>query len=786
MGCCNEATVTRERGGERPLTIALAGNPNCGKTALFNMLTGIRQRTGNWPGVTVDRKEGRFNIDREEVSVIDLPGIYSLDAASLDEQVTRDYLLSGEADLIVNIVDASNLERNLYFTVQMLEMGVPLVMALNMMDVARKRGLEIEVEQLSQDLGCPVIPIVAVSGEGITKLKGAIQDLADNAVAGGFALAQDEVVEQAITAMEPALSQGLGQGRAQRRWLLLKMLEGDAFAHGFADEVLKEQVSHWQNVIEDRVDEEIDIYIADTRYGHAHAIAQTVTRTRGRVEKTISDRIDKVVLSRWFGVPVFLAVMYLMFMFAINIGGAFIDFFDGVAGAIFVDGLGRLMEMVGVPQWLIVLLADGAGGGVQVVATFIPIITALYLFLSVVEDSGYMARAAFVMDRFMRSIGLPGKAFVPMIVGFGCNVPAVMATRTLESERERKLTILMNPFMSCGARLPVYVLFAAAFFPTNGQDLVFGLYLIGILVAVLTGLVMKKTLLSGESAGFMMELPHYHMPTFKGVALRTWDRVKLFIKEAGRVIVIMVLVINTLNSIGTDGSFGNEDTDRSVLSAVSKAVTPVLAPLGIHQENWPATVGIFTGILAKETVVGTLDALYTNLAQQASDTPVEKAPFDFWQAIKAAAATVPENLAGVTDLLTDPLGMDVGDLSSAETAAQAQSVHEDVFGAMSVRFDGQAGAFAYLLFILLYSPCVATIGAIRREAGGRWAAFVTAWSTGIAFITSSLFYQFATYEGHPESALGWILALSMLLVGVVVGLRYWSQRYQQPVQKAAA
>ncbi|MEJ2590422.1 MAG: Fe(2+) transporter permease subunit FeoB [Candidatus Thiodiazotropha sp.] len=786
MGCCNESTINRERSGTGVLTIALAGNPNCGKTALFNMLTGIRQRTGNWPGVTVDRKEGRFSIDQEEVSAIDLPGIYSLDAASLDEQVTRDYLLSGDADLIVNIVDASNLERNLYFTVQMLEMGVPLVMALNMMDVARKRGLEIDIEQLSRDLGCPVVPIVAVSGEGITKLKSAIQDLASNTVAGGFALAQDEVVEQAITAMEPGLPQGLGRGPAQRRWLLLKMLEGDAFAHGFADEALKEQVSHWQNVIEDRVDEEIDIYIADTRYGHAHAIAQNVTRARGRVEKTLSDRIDKVVLSRWLGVPVFLGVMYLMFMFAINIGGAFIDFFDGVAGAIFVDGFGHLMRSIGLPDWLIVLLANGAGGGVQVVATFIPIITALYLFLSVVEDSGYMARAAFVMDRFMRSIGLPGKAFVPMIVGFGCNVPAVMATRTLESERERKLTILMNPFMSCGARLPVYVLFAAAFFPANGQNLVFGLYLIGILVAVLTGLVMKKTLLSGESAGFMMELPHYHMPTFKGVALRTWDRVKLFIKEAGRVIVIMVLVINTLNSIGTDGSFGNEDTDRSVLSAVSKAVTPVLAPLGIHQENWPATVGIFTGILAKETVVGTLDALYTNLAQKDAVAPVEPAPFDFWQAITAAAATVPENLAGVKDLLTDPLGMNVGDLSSAEAAAQEQSVHADVFGAMSARFDGQAGAFAYLLFILLYSPCVATIGAIRREAGGRWAAFVTAWSTGIAFIASSLFYQFSTYQGHPESALGWILALSMVLVAVVGGLRYWSQRYQQPVQKAAA
>jgi ferrous iron transport protein B len=787
MGGCHETIPKSESPGDRSLTIALAGNPNCGKTALFNALTGIRQRTGNWPGVTVDRKEGRFNIDQEEVGVVDLPGIYSLDASSLDEQVTRDYLLSGEAGLIVNIVDASNLERNLYFTVQMLEMGVPMVMALNMMDVARKQGLEIDVERLSRDLGCPVIPIVAVSGEGITKLKAAIQDLQASLVTGGFMLAQDEVVEQAITAMEPMLPCAGEFPAAKCRWLLLKMLEGDSFALGKADDRLRSQVTHWQGEIESRVNEEIDIHIADTRFGHAHAISHNVSRKRGRVGKTLSDHIDRVVLSRYFGIPVFLAVMYLMFMFAINIGGAFIDFFDGVAGAVFVDGFGALMGGIGLPEWLIVLLADGAGGGVQVVATFIPIITALYLFLSVVEDSGYMARAAFVMDRFMRSIGLPGKAFVPMIVGFGCNVPAVMATRTLESERERKLTILMNPFMSCGARLPVYVLFAAAFFPANGQNLVFGLYLIGIAVAILTGLVMKKTLLSGESAGFMMELPHYHMPTAKGIALRTWDRVKLFIKEAGRVIVIMVLIINTLNSIGTNGSFGNEDTEQSVLSALSKGITPVLAPMGIKQENWPATVGIFTGILAKETVVGTLDALYTNLARDdAALSQQEQAPFHFWQAIGDAAATVPENLLGVKDLLSDPLALDVGDLSDEAAAAAAQEVNLDVFGAMAARFDGQAGAFAYLLFILLYSPCVATIGAIRREAGPRWAAFVVAWSTGIAFISASLFYQIATYEGHPQSALFWIIGLSVTLFLIIGGLRYWSLRLQHPAPKVTA
>ncbi|MBL3590375.1 MAG: Fe(2+) transporter permease subunit FeoB [gamma proteobacterium endosymbiont of Lamellibrachia anaximandri] len=780
MGCCENDEQTPVRSsGDKPLTIALAGNPNCGKSALFNALTGIRQRTGNWPGVTVDRKEGHFDLEGDDVTVIDLPGIYSLDAASLDEQVTRDYLLSRDADLIINIVDAGNLERNLYLTVQMLEMGVPLLIAVNMMDVARKRGIDIDFEKLSSEVGCPVLPIVAVTGEGIIKLKGAIQDLASGSVSGGFALAQEEVVEQAITEMEPLLQEE--PERAKRRWLLLKMLEEDAFALSHANAVLETKVNEWRQAIENRAGEEADIHIADARYGHAHALAQTVVHERGKVGKTFSDRIDKVVLNRIFGIPVFLAVMYLMFMFAINIGGAFIDFFDGVAGAIFVDGFGLLLSDIGFPDWTVVMLANGVGGGVQVVATFIPIITALYLFLSVVEDTGYMARAAFVMDRFMRSIGLPGKAFVPMIVGFGCNVPAVLATRTLESVRERKLTILMNPFMSCGARLPVYALFAAAFFPTNGQNLVFGLYMIGITVAILTGMIMKRTLLSGESTGFMMELPPYHMPTAKGVALRTWDRVRLFIKEAGRVIILMVLAINVLNSIGTDGSFGNEDSEKSVLSAASKTLTPLFAPLGIKEDNWPATVGIFTGVLAKEAVVGTLNSIYTGLAAAESGV-TEDAPFDFWQALIEAAATVPENLVGVKDLVGDPLALNVGDVSSAEAAAEAQAVDVGIFGAMAARFDGQAGAFAYLLFILLYFPCVATIGAIKREAGGAWAAFVAAWTTGVAFMASSIFYQAATYSRHPESAMAWIVGLLTLLVMVVIGLRFWSQREQREIQ----
>jgi len=771
MGSCHDTRrpVSRNRAA---LTIALAGNPNCGKSALFNAFTGIRQKTGNWPGVTVDRKEGRFELDGREVAAIDLPGIYSLDASSLDEEITRDYLLSRDADLIINVVDAANLERNLYLTVQLLEMGVPVVLALNMMDVARKRGIQIDTELLSQQLGCPVIPVVAISGEGTTELKARMLAVSDGLEQGGFALALDEVVEQAITDLEPTLAE---LPAANRRWLTIKLIENIDNDKELETPV-QNKLSYWRHQIADRAGEETDILIADTRYGHAHALAQTVSHSKGKVTRTLSDRIDRMVLGKWTGIPLFLVIMYLMFLFTMNIGGAFIDFFDGASNALFVAGLGELLSGLGAPDWLRVFLADGVGGGVQIVATFIPIIAALYLFLSVLEDSGYMARAAFVMDHFMRTIGLPGKAFVPLIVGFGCNVPAIMATRTLENERERKLTILMNPFMSCGARLPVYALFAAAFFPSSGQNIVFALYLTGIAVAIVTGLLMKRTLLPGKSSGFMMELPPYHLPTLKGILLRAWDRVRLFVKEAGQIIILMVLALNLLNSIGTDGSFGNEDSEKSVLSAASRVMTPAFAPMGIQENNWPAVVGVFSGILAKEVVVGTLDNLYSSLATDAAAG--EEAGFDLWQQLKMAAASVPENLAAVSESLLDPIGLNIGDVSDISTAAEEQDINQGVFGAMNSRFDGQAGAFAYLLFVLLYFPCVATIGAIKREAGRPWAIFVAAWTTTVAYITAVSFYQVATYSDHPTASVAWLVGLWGSFTLLIYLLRRWGQREQ--------
>ena len=724
--------------------------------------------------MTVERKQGSFTLSPDnKVTVIDLPGIYTLDAMSLDEKVTRDYLLSREADVVLNVLDAANLERNLYLTVQLLEMGVPVVLALNMMDIAQKRGISIDVDLLSKKLGCPVVCIIAVSGKGIDDLKKAALEVIEDNSRGGFSLTMDAEIENAIADIRPQLPT---ESHAYNTyWIALKLLEGDtSVCTSTPSDELSRQIQQWQQHIQHITGENPDIYIADSRFGHAHAITQLVVKVKGKVHKYLSDRIDQVVLHRFVGVPIFMLVMYLMFMFTINFGGAFIDFFDGIAGAIFVDGLAEILFSMGLPDWVVLILAHGLGGGIQVVATFIPIITCLYLFLSFLEDSGYMARAAFVMDRFMRSIGLPGKAFVPMIVGFGCNVPAVMATRTLESERERKLTILMNPFMSCGARLPVYVLFAAAFFPSNGQNLVFALYLIGILMAIATGLVMKHSLLSGESSGFLMEMPTYHVPTLKGIGLRTWDRVKLFIRDAGQVIIIMVLALNVLNSIGTDGSIGNEDSENSVLSAMGKTLTPLFEPMGIEKDNWPATVGIFTGVLAKEVVVGTLNSIYTQMSLEGLDEPPQS--FDLWQSLSEAVETIPQNLSGLTDFLFDPLGLDVGDLNDAQSAAQDLQVTKGLFGVMYERFDGQAGAFAYLLFILLYFPCVATIGAIAKEAGRAWATFVAFWTTSVAYITAVLFYQLARFSENPVTAAITIALIILYAVLLFLGLRSYASK----------
>ncbi len=754
-------------------TVGVVGNPNCGKTTLFNALTGARQHVGNWPGVTVEKKTGEYTFDNATIELVDLPGTYSLEAAddqvSLDEKVARDYVASKQADLIINIVDASNIERNLYLTSQLIEMRVPMMLVLNMMDAVKKRGIKIDTDAIAAQLGCPVLAISASTKQGIEKLKATINACVISKPISSATIPYAPALEHAISEISSLLTGVAAVNNCDRRWLAVRLLEDDTLAKHIAGTSFATKVSQLQQQVETETNDEIDILAADARYGFVNELTHHAVCKLNEVSRHTTDKIDSVVLNRFMGIPVFLLVMYTMFMFTINVGSAFVDFFDQLVGALLVDGLTNLLTYLAWPEWLTVLVANGIGGGIQVVSTFIPIVGFLFMFLSALEDSGYMARAAFVMDRFMRMIGLPGKSFVPMIVGFGCNVPAIMATRTLDNQRDRILTNLMNPFMSCGARLPVYALFAAAFFPVGGQNLVFGLYLLGIAVAVITGLIMRHTLFKGESAPFIMELPAYHMPTVSGVFLRTWDRLKSFLINAGKVIVPMVLVLNFLNALGTDGSFGQENSNKSVLSAIGRSLTPTFEPMGISNDNWPATVGIFTGVLAKEAVVGTLDALYSQMAN-ASNQSAEVTPFNINNALVSAWLTVPNNLAKVADNILDPLGLNIGSVDDLKAAAEEQSVNSATFAAMQKSFTGQAGAFAYLLFILLYAPCVAATAAIYRETTLSWTVFVVCWTTGIAYMTATIFYQIMTFSDHPEYSLFWISTLLTAFLLTLFGL----------------
>jgi len=770
-------------------TIGLVGNPNCGKTTLFNALTGANQHVGNWPGVTVERKEGSYryqgkNIqETHTITVVDLPGVYSLDTSDnttgLDELVARDYLLSGEADLVVNIVDASNLERNLYLTTQILEMGVPMIIALNMMDLAQNREILIDPKKLSERLDCAVIPLCASKGKGVTQLCDAIALALSGLESQNIPKSccpYPAIVEESLADLVSILS-SQSVRLANQRWLALNLLQyDDRHLPDLGQDVLQRIAEH-RHRIHQTLGEDTDLLIADSRYSWIHHIMQGVMERPNVVKQTVSDRIDRVVLNRWLGIPIFLVVMYLMFLVSINFGGAFIDFFDIGIGAIFVGGTAHLLQQINAPGWLIGLLADGVGGGIQTTATFIPQIGMLFIFLALLEDSGYLARAAFVMDRLMRFMGLPGKSFVPMMVGFGCNIPGIMATRTLENRRDRLMTIMMNPFMSCGARLPVYALFSAAFFPTNGQNIVFLLYIIGIFAAIFTGLVMKNTLFKGEAAPFVMELPPYHIPTFKGIGIRAWERLKAFITKAGKMIVVMVLILGLISSVGVDGSFGKQNSQDSILSAFSRTITPAFSPMGISQENWPATVGLFTGVFAKEVMVGTMDSLYTALAEQEGGGNNTEEPFNFWGEIGRAFASIPQNLADLTNQILDPLGMGImNDTGDLKAAAETQEVSYTTFGKMATLFGSTTAAIAFLLFVLLYFPCVSATAAVYRETNLGWTIFVAGWTTGLAYWVAVFYYQFMTLNQHPGSAIAWLVGLALVMGGVIIGMKQFSDR----------
>ncbi|MEZ5839215.1 MAG: Fe(2+) transporter permease subunit FeoB [Hyphomicrobiales bacterium] len=792
--CCDTGDNATALPPGTVITIGVVGNPNCGKTTLFNALTGARQYVGNWPGVTVERKEGRYKDGDITVRVIDLPGVYTLgvvpglEEESLDEKLARNNILADDIDVVVNIVDAGNLERNLYLTAQLLELRRPTVVALNMMDSARRQGITVDIAELSTRLGCPVVETVASRDEGIDGLKQAIGAMARKPHRPGAEILYPTLLERlaadfAIEERDCAKKAGVDP-----RWLAIRLIEGDDLAEAIADPARRDARRARIAEVEAELGEDADILVADGRFSFANHISQASTSRAGQIERSASDAVDRVVLNRFAGPLIFLAIIYLMFTFTINFGGAFVDFFDGLAGTVLVDGTRAVIAALGLPNWLGVILGNGVGGGIQTVATFVPIIGFLYLFMAFLENSGYMARAAFLMDRLMRTVGLPGKAFVPLIVGFGCNVPGIMASRTLDKERDRIMSVLMTPFMSCGARLTVYALFAAAFFPTGGQNVVFALYLIGILAAVATGFLLRHTLLKGETTPFIMELPPYRLPRPRDALIQAWIRLKGFVFGAGKIIVVVVMCLSVLNSIGTDGSFGNEDSEQSVLSEIGRAIVPAFRPIGLTEDNWPAAVGIFTGVFAKEAVVGTLDALYSGIdaVEATTATPVEKPPFSLLGGIADAFATIPANFAGVGDFFTDPLGMGIvrsnGDI---EAAASAQDVSSSTFGAMQKRFDGGAGAFAYLLFVLLYFPCAAALGAIAGEIGNRWATFAALWTTGFAYFGSTLFYQLATFSAHPASSMAWVGGMVAAVAVAVAIMRRLGGRGSHPTIQPA-
>ena len=750
----------------RTFNIALAGNPNSGKTTIFNFLTGSTAKVGNWPGVTVERREGFFKHGDNKAAVVDLPGIYSLSADSEDEAAARDYLMSGNVDLAVCILDASNLERNLYLAAAILESGLPAVIALNMMDVAEKNGIQIDCEKLSKSLGCPVLPLSAVKAESLKEFKTALQAIIKNSeiTKNTFRVDYGQVIESAIGKWSAALEQtGKGLG-VSGRFLALGLLEEDPFIAELMETIIEvEAAAVIIKSIERETGSPIDMIIADSRYKKIGEICKSAIRQKPAENGQRQSRLDKVLMHRIWGIPIFLGIMYLVFWITMNIGGAFIDFFDILFGGLLVDGLGQLMDGIGSPAWLTAIIAGGVGGGIQTVATFIPIIFTMFFMLALLEDSGYMARAAFVMDRAMRAIGLPGKAFVPMLVGFGCTVPAIMATRTLETKRDRFMAIFMTPFMSCGARLPVYALFAAAFFGQRAGGIVFSIYAAGIVLAILTGLLLKNSVFKGAYSPFVMELPKYHAPRLRQISKSAWQRLKIYMIRAGKIIVLVVLVLAFLNSLGADGSFGNEDSEESALSAIGKTITPVFTPMGISKDNWPATVSLFTGLFAKEAVVGTLNALYSQEASldQADGREEEAEGWNFGAILSESFVSIGEGLLGALSGILDPLGFS---MIGPDTEALSEELETDsgVFGGLRDNFS-PLGAYVFMLFVLIYFPCVAALGVAIQETGKFYGTVLVTYLTLLAWIVSTLVFQI--FEGGQAL---WIIVPLLLLAGIII------------------
>ena len=686
--------------------IALAGNPNCGKTTLFNALTGSNQFVGNWPGVTVEKKEGKLK-GHKDVTIMDLPGIYSLSPYTLEEVVARNYLIAERPDAIINIVDGTNIERNLYLSTQIMELGIPVVMAVNMMDIVDKSGDKVHMDKLGKKLGCEVVPISALKGTGIEKAAEKAVALAQQKQATPHVHSFAKEVEDVITAVEGKLGADIAE--EQKRFFAIKLLEKD----DKISELMKQvpDVSAQIKELEDKFDDDTESIITNERYVYISSImGECVTKANKKEKLTTSDKIDKIVTNRWAALPIFAVVMFLVYYVSVTTVGAFLTDWtnDTLFGEWIIPGAQTLFENIGCADWLTGLIVDGVISGVGAVLGFVPQMLVLFLFLAFLESCGYMARVAVIMDRIFRKFGLSGKSFIPMLIGSGCGVPGVMASRTIENDRDRKMTIMTTTFVPCGAKLPIIALIAGAFFDNAGW-VSWSAYFVGVAAIICSGIILKKTkMFAGDPAPFVMELPAYHWPTVGNVLRSVWERGWSFIKKAGTIILLSTIILWFLMSFGwIDGSFGMleaEQLDASILAKIGSAIAWIFAPLGWTQagEGWKMAVAAVSGLIAKENVVATFGLLF-GFAEVAEDGS------EIW-----------------------------GSLAQVMTPV---------------------AAYGFLVFNLLCAPCFAAMGAIKREMNNvKWFWFAIGYQCGLAYVVALCIYQIGTLITTGAFGLGTVVA----------------------------
>ena len=714
----------------KTITIGVIGNPNSGKSTVFNELTGLNQKTGNWPGVTVEKKVGIISSKDCTVKLVDLPGLYSLGVGtrkSLDQNIALNFITEGNFDHVVNIVDITNLKRSLYLTLQLLERKVSVILVLNMADLADKRGTIINDGALSKILHCPVIKISAKNSKDIAKLSNLLTSHKQKEQAYNIFNLYPEGIKRGYADLENFLKSKHYDLTYHEK---VTLMEGNLSSN--QDEIQKFAQKVYSN-IEKECGQTPDFAFVNARYKVLNEIAKETLEVKEDLTTSFSDRLDNIFLSKLFGLPIFLLVMYLMFFFSITIGGAFQDFFGLSAQATFIDVPMLIVRRFCDVQWLKFTI-QGIGGGIQTVASFIPIIFAMYVFLSFLENSGYIARTALIANKLMKFLRMPGQSFFPLILSLGCNVPAITGTRILSHYKERISTIMISPFISCTARLTVYMLFCFIFFPSNTQNIIFLLYATGIIMAIITGLLVRDNSRDISESGMFIELPEYKLPKIQSIINSSILRTKTFIFGAGKTIIMVFFIIHIISVVKIPVKDGEDNiSDTALINIIGQKITPVFEPLGLKEKNWPATVGIFAGIFAKEVVVGTLISLYTNdMNDEESINIMEK--------YKEAIMSIPKKLGEVFSTNLEIFYTSKNDDIKNEYY-EANKLNDTFIKNIHENFDDKLAILAYLIFISIYFPCVSVFGVITNEIGKKWAVISALWSTVVGYAVATIFYQ---------------------------------------------